>query len=134
MITELVDTLPLVTQNSNARQLSSLGKLLKWGADELVDVHKYLNKSGVDRNLRTQPGSSSKSYTVANTAAELRKMFPRWTSSILDLVTNCLQLKPENRKTAAQLLNMKFFTGGRFSLNFDELLEFKIKNDNMYMM
>lgn len=121
----------MVTQNSNAHQLSHLVKILKWKADDLVDVNNYLRKFGFDQNVGTHLKSSSKSYNVANTVTELRKVLPRFTLSMLDLVASCLQLNPANRKNAAQLLHMKFFTKGRFSLYFDKLLEIRIKNEKM---
>jgi serine/threonine protein kinase len=131
IFTELVNTLPLVTQNSNAHQLSHLVKILKWRTEDLVDVNNYLRESGYNQNVGNQLKSSSKSYAVTNTVAELRKVFPQFTLSMLDLVASCLQLNPANRKNAEQLLHMKFFTEGRFSFHIDKLLEIRIKNDKM---
>lgn len=129
ILTELVSGYPLVTENSEENQFSCLAEELKWGADDLVDFSEKCRNSGIIRNFEQR--SSSKSYAVANTATDLRKLFPMWTRSMLDIVSNCLQLNPVNRKNATQLLNMKFFTQENFALKFDKLLESKIKQDNL---
>lgn len=76
-----------------------------------------------------QHGATSKSYTISNTFWILQKTYSKWPTYLLEIVANCLQLDPVYRKSAAQLLDMKFFTLGMFIKRFDQELAIKLKYD-----
>lgn len=131
MFTELVNKLPLVTENTIIRQLYSITKLLGCNNHNITVINKYLYKHGIGINLENQQEQPShKSYIIFNTAKTLRKVYPTWPIHLFKIVAHCLQLNPTDRLSAAQLLDLEFFTTGTFMLNFDKILENKLKYDH----
>jgi len=129
LFTELVNQFPLVTEQTVINQLYGIVKILNCNSIELTIINKYLRKHGVNLNLEPQQGPLSKSYTFSNTALALQKVYAEWPIHLLEIVTHCLQLNPKNRRNAAQLLDMDFFTFGTFVLEFSKELENKLKCD-----
>jgi len=133
LFTELVNQFPLVTEQTVVDQLHGIAKILNCNSIELTVINKYLRKHGVSLNVEPQQGSLSKSYTFSNTALALQKVYAEWPIHLLQIVTYCLQLNPKNRRNAAQLLDMDFFTFGTFILEFSKELENKLKCDQNRM-
>jgi len=122
LFTELVNKFPLVTEETTVDQLHGIAEKLNCDSDELTIINKYLHKHDVIVNIVSQQGPLSKSYTFSNTALALQKVYAEWPIHLLEVVAHCLQLNPKNRKTAAQLLSMDFFTFGTFTSDFSKEL------------
>ncbi|XP_025207209.1 probable cell division protein kinase ECU08_0230 [Melanaphis sacchari] len=130
LFTELVNKMPLVTEDTIISQLYGITKILGNNNCDLAVVDKYLRKHGFSLNLEANFKPLSQSYTVSKTAMALRKVYDWWPTHLMEIVTYCLQFNPNNRKNAVQLLDMKFFTAGTFLLRFNKELNIKLKNDN----
>lgn len=117
----------MVTEDTIIDQLYRIIKILGYGSDDLTLFEKYLRKYGIVLKITASP---SKSYIFSSTALALKKLYGKWPTCLLEVVTHCLQLNPANRKNAAQLLNMVFFTGEAFSL-FERELKIKLEYDKM---
>jgi len=130
LFTELVDKMPLVTEDTIISQLYGIIKILGCDNCDLIVVDKYLRKNGFSLNLEASYAPLSQSYIVSKTAMALRKVYACWPIYLVEIVTYCLQFNPVNRKNAAQLLDMKFFTAGTFLQRFNKEIKIKLKNDN----
>lgn len=133
LFTELISKLPLVTESTIVGQLYGIAKILDCEGDELAVINNYLSKHNVSLNIVSQKVSLSKSYTVVKTALALRNVYVQWPTHLLEIVAHCLQLNPANRKSAAQLMNMEFFTVGTFTTRFAKELEIKLERDQNIM-
>lgn len=129
MFTELVNQLPPVTKETTIDQLYGIAEMLNCDSIELAVINKYLHKHGVIVKVVSQQGPLSKSYTFSNTALALQKVYTKWPTHLLEIVAHCLQMNPKNRKNAAQLLDMDFFTFGTFTSDFSKELKNKLKSD-----
>lgn len=124
LFTELVDNMPLVTQQTADGQLCGIFEILGNNDRNTKVIIRHLRKHGIDlrgKNYKQQP--LSKSYMISNTALALRKVYPDWPTLLLEIVSHCLQLNPADRMNAAQLLDMEYFTIGMFNSKFDIELE-----------
>lgn len=130
LFTELVNKMPLVAEDTIASQLYGITKILGCENCDLIVVDKYLRKHGHSLNLEASYTAMSQSYTASKTAMALRKVYACWPIYLLEIVTYCLQFNPVNRKNAAQLLDMKFFTAGTFLSRFNKEMKIKLKFDN----
>jgi hypothetical protein len=131
LFTELINKMPLVTEDTIISQLYGITKILGNENCDLTVIDKYLRKHGCSLNLEASSHAPlSQSYTISKTAMALRKVYTWWPTYLMEIVTYCLQFNPNNRKNAAQLLDMKFFTAGTFLLRFNKELKIKLENDN----
>ncbi|XP_022161581.1 cyclin-dependent kinase-like 2 [Myzus persicae] len=130
LFTELIDKMPLVAEDTIISQLYGITKKLGCENCDLIVVDKYLRKHGFSLNLEASYAPLSQSYIVSKTAMALRKVYAYWPIYLVEIVTYCLQFNPVNRKKAAQLLDMKFFTAGTFLSRFNKEIKIKLKNDN----
>lgn len=130
LFTELIDKMPLVAEDTIISQLYGITKKLGCENCDLIVVDKYLRKHGFSLNLEASYAPLSQSYIVSKTAMALRKVYAYWPIYLVEIVTYCLQFNPVNRKNAAQLLDMKFFTAGTFLSRFNKEIKIKLKNDN----
>lgn len=122
MFTEMVSQIPLVREYTILAQLEGIIKM--FGNDSTIN--RYLRRYGI--NLPKQY-RQSQSYVYADTAAILQKKYSSWSTYLLETVAHCLQINPENRKNAAQLLQLDFFIRGTFAAQFDKLLQIKLQNE-----
>lgn len=129
LFTELISKMPLVTESTIVSQLYGIAKILNCEGNELAVINNYLRKHNVILNMVPQQGPLSKSYRVVKTALALRNVYAHWPAHLLEIVSHCLQLNPANRKSAAQLLNMEFFTVGTFTTRFSKELKIKLDRD-----
>lgn len=129
LFTELVSKLPIVTESTTVGQLYGIAKILNCEANELTVINNYLSKHNVSLNIVPQQVSLSKSYKVVKTALALRSVYAQWPTHLLEIVAHCLQLNPANRKSAAQLMKMEFFTVGSFTTRFAKEIEIKLERD-----
>lgn len=132
MFTELVNQIPLVTKHTTVSQLYGITEILGCKGGDLKVIEKYLSNHNISLNIENHQGPLSKSYTFSNTAIALRKVYTQWPTHLLEIVAHCLQLDPANRKNAAQLLDMEFFTVGNFTSNFDKKLEVILEYDRAF--
>lgn len=130
MFTELVSKMPLVSEDTIISQLYGITKILGCDNCDLIVVDKYLRKHGFSLNLEASYTPLSQSYTVSKTAMALRKVYTCWPIYLIEIVTYCLQFNPVNRKNAAQLLDMKFFTAGTFLSRFNKEMKIRLKDDD----
>ncbi|XP_016659106.1 cyclin-dependent kinase-like 2 [Acyrthosiphon pisum] len=130
LFTELVNKMPLVAEDTVTSQLYGITKILGCDNCDLIVVDKYLRKHGYSLNLEASYAPLSQSYTASKTAMALRKVYACWPIYLVEIVTYCLQFNPVNRKNAAQLLDMKFFTAGTFLSRFNKEMKIKLKYDN----
>jgi len=121
--------MPLVTEDTIISQLYGITKILGCGASDLRVVNKYLHKHGISLNVDDSYAPLSQSYTFSKTAMALRKVYNWWPTYLVEIVTYCLQFNPVNRKSAAQLLDMNFFTAGTFLSRFNKELKIKLMKD-----
>lgn len=132
MFTELVNQIPLVTNHTTISQLYGITEILGCKGNDLRIIGKYLSNHNISLNIETHQGPLSKSYTFSNTAIALRKVYHQWPTHLLEIVAHCLQLDPENRKNAVQLLDMDFFTAGNFTSNFNKKLKVILEYDKAF--
>lgn len=130
LFTELVSKMPLVAEDTIISQLYGITKLLGCNKHDLTVVDNYLRKHGFSLNLEASYAPVSQSYIVSRTSMALRKAYTSWPIYLVEIVTYCLQFNPVNRKNAAQLLDMKFFTAGTFLSHFNKEMKMKLKDNN----
>lgn len=130
LITELINKMPLVAEDTIISQLYGITKILGSNNCDLTVVDEYLRKHGFSLNLEASHAPLSQSYIISKTAMALRKVYAWWPGYLMEIITYCLQFNPNNRKNAAQLLEMKFFTAGTFLLRFNKELKIMLDNDN----
>lgn len=130
LFTELVNKMPLVAEDTITSQLYGITKILGCDNYDLIVVDNFLRKHGYSLNLEASYAPLSQSYTASKTAMALRKVYACWPIYLVEIVTYCLQFNPVNRKNAAQLLDMKFFTAGTFLSRFNKKMKIKLKYDN----
>lgn len=126
LITELVSHWPVVAKDNVVDQVHGIAKLFSTiRAYDLSAVREYLREHGV--TLAASGPAGHRSYAIVDTVSILRRVYTEWPVRLLHTVAFCLQLDPDKRKSAAQLLRMEFFTAGSFASRHDRELQATIQ-------